>query len=249
MLELRARWCCGWPRRTRPGDIAASTGAVPPRAQDRGQHYLDDPAARRRSSGAGAVSPHLAAVPALPGARRAGGGLFHRGHGLVEAAVHAVGDRGRHPPGPSAWVTAHPLGEWVPQQARNLLMGLEERVGRFRFVIRDRDAKLTSAFDVGSAAEAIEVLATPVRARGPTPTRSGGHGSAGGAGPDAHLRMLAAAPRVGRPLQRAPPMPCLGPSASARVHRVGCRRVGWGGRPPNRLGGLIHEYAQAACDD
>jgi putative transposase len=57
-------------------------------------------------------------------------------------------------------ITAHPTGTWVAQAARNLLMDLDEHAGRFRFLIRDRDAKFSAAFD----AAGIEVLKIPPRA-------------------------------------------------------------------------------------
>jgi transposase len=46
-----------------------------------------------------------------------------------------------------AGVTAKPNGGWVAQQARNLLLVLEEQGRRLCFVLRDRDAKFTRGFD------------------------------------------------------------------------------------------------------
>ena len=61
-------------------------------------------------------------------------------------------------------VTANPSGAWVAQQARNLLMDLDERVAAFQFLIRDRDAKFTDVFDAVFTSEGIRILRTPVRA-------------------------------------------------------------------------------------
>ena len=61
-------------------------------------------------------------------------------------------------------VTAHPIGPWVVQQARNLTMALEDRVHPVKFLIRDRDTKFTSSFDEVFRADGIRIIRTPIRA-------------------------------------------------------------------------------------
>ena len=44
-------------------------------------------------------------------------------------------------------ITLHPTGEWTAQQARNLVMDLDEQAHRVKFMIRDRGSNFTAAFD------------------------------------------------------------------------------------------------------
>jgi putative transposase len=148
-------------------------------------------------------------------------------------------------------VTPHPLGAWVAQQARNLLMELADHLDRFQFLIRDRDAKFTAAFDAVLITEGIRVLRTPVRAPRANAYAERWVGTVRREAWDRTLifgcRQLWSVlaeyadhynrHRPHRASGKAPPLGSAEPPATRPAGRVARR---------DRLGGLSHEYAQVA---
>jgi putative transposase len=63
-----------------------------------------------------------------------------------------------------AGITTNPDGYWVTQQARNLLMRLDDEEVRPRFLVRNRDSKFTREFEEVFRSEDIRVIKAPVRA-------------------------------------------------------------------------------------
>src|ERR1035438_8112507 len=61
-------------------------------------------------------------------------------------------------------VTAHPTGDWTVQQARNLALTLDERVGAIKFLIRDRGSNFTASFDAVFEATGARILRSAVQA-------------------------------------------------------------------------------------
>jgi putative transposase len=149
-----------------------------------------------------------------------------------------------------AGVTAHPDGAWVTQQARNLLMPAAGP--RPRFLLRDRDAKFTRAFDNVFRSEGTEVLITPVQAPNANAYAERWIRTVRAECLDwlivgrGHLEQVLRvyiehynAHRPHRALGLQPPDPAVGPTFTGmgqppRVHRR------------DLLGGLVHEYRQAA---
>jgi transposase InsO family protein len=63
-----------------------------------------------------------------------------------------------------AGVTAHPVGPWATQQARNLVATLEDQGCGVRFLVRDRDSKFVGPFDEVMRSVGARVIKTPFRA-------------------------------------------------------------------------------------
>ncbi|MGI8451531.1 MAG: hypothetical protein ACR2MP_30970 [Streptosporangiaceae bacterium] len=60
--------------------------------------------------------------------------------------------------------TEHPVQPWVVQQARNLLMDLDDAGIRARFMLHDRDASFNAAFDAVFQSAGIRVIHSAVQA-------------------------------------------------------------------------------------
>ena len=150
-----------------------------------------------------------------------------------------------------AGITAHPTGAWVTQQARNLLMSLEDHADSFKFLIRDRDAKFTGAFDAVFTAIGVRIIRSPVRAPRANAIAERWVGSTRRECLDRmlitgerHLRLVLGeyadhynTHRPHRTLQQNPPAGRAHPPVEVTGMCV-LRR--------DRLSGLIHEYAQVA---
>ena len=150
-----------------------------------------------------------------------------------------------------AGITAYPTGEWVTQQARNLLMNLGDRADGLKFLIRDRDTKFTAAFDAVFTAIGVRIIKTPVQTLLANAIAERWIASARRECLDRmlisgerHLRLVLDeytdhydSHRPHRALQQNPPAGRPHPPAPGADVQV-LRR--------DRLGGLIHEYAQVA---
>jgi putative transposase len=205
----------------------------------------------RPRPGAAPVRACLAAV-----SDRTGRG--HRGlrpvpcrHHPAASPVRVLHRRARHRRVRILGVTAHPTGTWLAQQARNVTMDSEEAGRRVRFLIGDRDARFTPAFDAVLTGMDADVIKIPVR----VPVANaicerfvgnvqrelldriliviGAHARKVLGEYEAHFNTH----RPHRALRQAAPLRTLRPAPADPIAKL-IRH--------NRLGGLIHEFAQVA---
>jgi transposase InsO family protein len=152
-----------------------------------------------------------------------------------------------------AGVTANPNAAWITQQARNLLLRLEEQGRRVRFLIRDRDGKFCRGFDDVFRSEDAEVLVTPLQ----TPNANAYAERwvrtvrtecldwlliVGRRHLEQVLRIYIQHYNQHRPhraLELEPPNPSAGPTRLGEARRAPVRRR-------DLLGGVLHEYQRAA---
>jgi len=155
-------------------------------------------------------------------------------------------------------VTDHPSGSWVVQRARELSIEME-RMGDItapRFLVRDRDSKFTRAFDDVFASDGTQIIKTPIQAPNANAVGErwvrtvrqdcldwmliwGRH----------HLERVLGEyvrhyndERPHRSLELRPPR-AMDRGSRARAVTVAAAAV----RRRDRLGGLVHEYYEAAA--
>ena len=82
-------------------------------------------------------------------------GAFHSILAIIEHGTRRVRILG---------ATEHPAQSWVVQQARNLLMDLEDTGIRVKFILHDRDTSFTAAFDAVFQAVGARVIRSAIQA-------------------------------------------------------------------------------------
>ena len=161
---MSAQWCCGWPGRTKHGDTAihgelASLGitVAPSTVWQILKNAGISPAPRRDGPGwAEFLRSQARGILALDFFTA---GLLN-GTKVYVLAVIEHGTRRIRVLG----ATGHPVQSWVVQQARNLLMDLDDAGMSVKFVLHDRDASFTAAFGAVFQAAGARIIRSAVQA-------------------------------------------------------------------------------------
>jgi transposase InsO family protein len=193
----------------------------------------------------------LATVPGCPSPRHSRHRLLLRRHPAGSPVLRPVRRGARHPPRPPPGHHGEPKRSLGRPASTEPADGPRRSRGELQVFIRDRDTKFTSVFDAVFTSEGIRILRTPVQASRANAIAERWIGTLRREPLDRililhrhHLEHVLAGyvahfnhQRLHRTLHQAAPLRPLLPPESPSSLRL---------RRRDRLGGLIHEYAQVA---
>src|ERR1017187_4788247 len=165
---MSGRWCCGWRVRMSRGVTAASTAssrrsASPWRRQRSGRSSRTRASALRPAgtvrAGPGRADFLRSQAQAILALDFFTAGLLNGTKVYVLAVIEHGSRRAR-----VLGATEHPVQSPVVQQARNLLMDLDDAGIRARFVLHDRDASFSAASGAVFQSAGITVIHSAVQA-------------------------------------------------------------------------------------
>jgi hypothetical protein len=107
-----------------------------------------------------AAGPTVTRAPTRTDRRDIASGVEGDTLGSWRKGPWAISTSCSHSPG----ATEHPVRSWVVRQARNLFTDLGDTGTRAKFVLHDRDASFTQAFDAVFQAAGIRVIRSAVQA-------------------------------------------------------------------------------------
>ncbi len=154
---------CVWPGRTRAGATSASWASAGSSVWPSRRPACATCCAVTAFAGTAGIWAIVVRVPSSTSRQHARVRLLPCRHGHAAPALCAVLYRPRASYSLLGWRTAHPVGTWVTQQARNLAATLEDQGRAIRFLVRDRDAKFVGPFDEVMRSIGARVILTPVR--------------------------------------------------------------------------------------
>jgi hypothetical protein len=160
---ISALWCCGWPLNPSWGYRRLHGGLV-------GLGYQVSASTMWKILNAAGVDParggpaDLDPVPDQPGQGDPGLRLPPGRHDRAQPHLRPVRDGDRHPGGYTYRRHRPPDRSVADPAGPHPVTDLDDRVGGFKFLVGDRDARFNGSFDAVFTAQSVRIVRTPAQA-------------------------------------------------------------------------------------